>query len=134
MIIDRSRVPATTGGRVELAMRLAGFPSGAALARDLKIPKQTVYRWIREGGDNITPELLFLTAERLRVSPRWLALGDVDMNPPTQLTDDDQRVLDLARSLPPAALDAWLRQGADLATLTNHRPTPAVPFIRAKTR
>jgi len=122
-------VPPTVGARIEAAMKFRGVRTPAALATTLGVPRQTVYRWIKDGGDNIIPSLLFKAADALHVSPRWLAIGMGPMTAPLDVGPDDLLILEIANSLPEPVRDEWVRHGEMLRkALQTRRASDTNPF------
>lgn len=94
--------------------------SPTAVGRFLGVNKQTADRWL-QGGEP-TPAMLYLIADKAKVSARWLALEDVPMAPQLDLSEEEREAIEeiyrvlLKRS--PKTLRKWLRDGHELVELT----------------
>lgn len=108
----------TLSARLKIAMGSAGFKNASELARKLGIPRATVSSWLTGARSELTPAYLFRLADVLDCSARWLALGPP--NTPvkgSRLDPEERAILDLWKSLPEQARDAWAKQGHDLLRL-----------------
>lgn len=68
--------------RLKEAAKHAGVEySQTAIAKSLEVSKQTVDQWMANGRP--TPETIFRIADKWRLNPRWLAIGDGEMSSKT---------------------------------------------------
>jgi transcriptional regulator with XRE-family HTH domain len=107
----------TLAERIQLGMVHGGVASQSDLARRMKINRQTVNRWATGEGTRPEPEMLIKLADAMKVSIRWLVTGMGEMGQGSYLTHKETEILNLWRSLPPAAKEHWASQGRDLAAL-----------------
>jgi transcriptional regulator with XRE-family HTH domain len=121
--------------RIRAAMLAAGYANPGMLARRLKLPRQTVHRWLAGGIKNMTYDNLFALADALNVSARWLALGDVD--PSKYLLKDEQEVEMMAvmREMSPRTRAQWLAVGRSLLEVeAQGHGTRVSPYPRSRSR
>jgi len=118
------------GGRIRIGMAMRGISTPAALARKMKLPRQTIQKWIEGSVTRLEPENLFALADALGVSARWLGIKDGPPQKPLVLDLEQNKVLEVYEALNDEALrDAWLQSGAALIGKT--QPASAAhPFRR----
>lgn len=109
-------------------MDMAGIQGPTALGRVLEMDRQTAHRWMI-GINNISPANLFVCADALNVSARWLATGVGAITKEEALTPDDAAALAIFRTLPAKAREKWIRDGNELVELLSDR-SAANPFPR----
>lgn len=99
---------ATTPSRLRAALRQNGvdWEKPAEISRFIKlktgrdINRQTVANWVKDSQRFMEPEFLWLMADALGVSARWLAAIDNSaMEKPMNLSLDEANALDLYRQL-----------------------------------
>lgn len=76
--------------------------SPTVIGRALRLPKQTVHRWM-QGSSTPSPENVFLTADTWRINARWLATGEgnmLDLPAPDVLNKQETEILAAYRSAP----------------------------------
>lgn len=90
--------------RLKLAAKHAGVEySQTAIAQSLGVSKQTVDQWMGDGRPSA--EMIYLIADKWKVSPRWLQLDQGEMLPtattdgkPNPLESDAEKLLALVRT------------------------------------
>lgn len=122
------RPSSTLADRLKAAMSAKGISGPTELGKLLKVNKQTVARWINGEGSKLTPEYLFLCADRLDVAPRWLGTGQGAPQRPVQLTDEENRLLAMFRALEPKQQEAVLRNASDFVEASG-KVSVGNPFI-----
>lgn len=108
-------------------MAAKGIKTPTELARRLKLNRQTVHKWVNGDVDALEVDLLFRLAEVLDMNPRWLATREGGPQAPRPLSMEDQRVLDLYRSLKPGVRNSWVQSGDALLSASGE-PSVAQPF------
>jgi transcriptional regulator with XRE-family HTH domain len=108
-----------------------GVHTPADLARKLKVKPQTAYKWWAGQTQNISAQDIFLIADRLEVSARWLAGQDVSPDQRLSLTPDLARALDVYNALPPQWQEYWISQGNDILNRLTLPPSTSRPFLKA---
>ena len=126
--ISPSKDPLTVEGRLNIALDMRGVKGPTALGRLLEMDRQTAHRWI-QGANQLSPVNLFLCADALNVSARWLATGVGAVTREEALTPDESGVLAIFRNLPLKAREKWIRDGNELVELLSDR-SAANPFPR----
>lgn len=115
----------TLKARIEMAMAAVAIRSGAELARKMRVPRQTVYRWLNGEGDKLTPEMLYRLADALNANARWLAEGPPSSPVrPRHLSPEQNLVLEIHSRLTKELRDDWIKQGNNYARLADHHNAP----------
>ena len=144
MITKRTR-PGSPKGQPKPSKRVldAGFPKrfGGAFAQrpGLSVPqlatevgctRAALHNYLNGKNKTIEALLLFLLADALNVSARWLLTGQGAMGREESLTPDQARVLQTFSQLANEGLrDHWISQGENLLRLQPSLvPTVADPF------
>ena len=110
-------------------MAAKGIHSAAGLARKMKLPRQTIHRWLNGETEHIHPELVYRLSDVLECSARWLVMRDVAPSRAQRLNLDEQRVLALFKALPEAVRDSWVNTGDTLLVATT-QPSRIHPHKR----
>lgn len=129
----KTKPKSTQHDRIRDAMIAAGIAGPGELARRLRLPRQTVHRWLAGNIKNLTYDNLFRLADLLNVSARWLAIGDVD--PSKYLVKDEQEVEMMAviREMSAHTRAQWLAIGRSLLGLqAGAQGTPVNPYSASK--
>lgn len=90
--------------------------------------RQTVHKWFAEDVKQLSPEYLFLVADVLECSPRWLALREGEPQRQRHLDLDQIKAVQLYDQLKkhPKHLDMWMKAGRDhLQIVTGPTAIPA---------
>lgn len=114
-----------------LTQAAVDWKSPTAVGSALGLNKQTVDRWLK--GGEPTPAMLYLIADKLRCSPRWLATGEGGMAQAPNLTQEEADVIkQIYRPLAshPKALRRWIKDGHELVEITTSAGA-ANPFAKA---
>lgn len=97
--------------RLHDAMVQQGLDGPVQLGKRLGVNKQTASKWIRGETTILAASDLFLIADGLKVSPRWLWTGSGPITPVAHPTPDEEVVIRLYRTLPKGWRDAWVDEG-----------------------
>lgn len=108
----------TLAGRIKIGMAAKGIKNPTELAKRLKMRRQTVHKWLSGDVEKLDAASLFLLADELELSARWLATRDGQPQPKRTISPDDQRVIDLYNGLKPEARAAWVQTGDTMLKLT----------------
>jgi transcriptional regulator with XRE-family HTH domain len=118
--------------RVQDAAAIKGVHTPAQFADYLKVGRQIGHKWWKGNTPNIRAADLFLIADALQVSPRWLLTGEPPMTGGKPPTKEEQRALDLYRALPEAWREDWISDGNRTLERLNIAPSVANPFPRSR--
>lgn len=126
--IPQSKDALTVEGRLGIAMDMKGLKGPTALGRALEMDRQTAHRWMT-GANQLSPQNLFVCADALNVSARWLATGVGAITREEALTPDESAALAIFRTLPAKAREKWIRDGNELVEMLSDR-SAANPYPR----
>jgi transcriptional regulator with XRE-family HTH domain len=102
--------------KAALARKGQDYYSPTSVGEFFGVNKQTAARWLAGGEPNVS--MLFVIADKLEVSPRWLAVNEGPMSS-TQITDEESAMVEqIYRQLSGKARAKWLRDGHELVELT----------------
>jgi transcriptional regulator with XRE-family HTH domain len=123
--------------RAAMARKLTPL-TNADLAKFLKVGPSTTHNWFEYGRhENIKAKDLFMLADKLEVSPRWLVGDHEDMTPGRKIDPERANVLSLYDELwkldkehGTSWLSEWVSDGWHTVEQMKKIPSAAVPFPR----
>lgn len=124
--------------RLKKAMRGSEkFSTVPELAGEVVCTRAVLSKYLNRNAKSVDPILLFKIADVLGVSPRWLLLGEGEMNPGPALSPDQTEALRvLAQLTTPAARETWLSSGTGLVkfheTVLNSIDDPHLSVLKKK--
>lgn len=116
--------------RLATAMTQQGVKGPKQLGDRLKINKQTASKWINGQTTELSADHLYLIADGLKVSARWLWKGEGSMIPRPDMGAEEEKLIGVYRSLPPDWRQEWLEQGQRTAERLG-KANPLNPYPRA---
>lgn len=105
------------GQRIRAGMISAGIAHSSKLARKVGVSPQTVSRWLYQANTTIEASALFVLADTLMLSARWIAHG---AGPPTRretVTPSESMLLSQFRALAPQQRSILLHAARNLMDL-----------------
>jgi transcriptional regulator with XRE-family HTH domain len=132
-MLENSRMPKHGfPERLRDAMVKEGLKGPVALGKRLKVNKQTASKWINGQTTVLSADDLYRIADGLHVAARWLWKGEGPMLQRPTLTQDQERVLGVYKSLPAAWRDDWVSQGVKTLERLTLPPTADNPYGRKR--
>lgn len=122
----------TLAARLKLALAAKGLTS-AALAKAIKVKRQTVYYWVDGTTKSIDSDNLAAAAKVLGVRSDWLRDGGDVMYPQPELTEHEVQLVGMFRDLPAEQQKHLMDIAETFATKSAVKPSPATPY-RSKVR
>lgn len=120
--------------RLADAMTKEGLKGPVQLGKRLRVNKQTASKWINGQTPKLGASELFVIADGLKVSARWLWTGDGPILPRSDIGVEEEHCLAIFKAMNQEDRQEWLRLGQRLADRPGQPATPANPYPRAKAR